>query len=206
MQLSRRRASHTTDRGHEPGGVGSSRRRSLRVRGRRSTLALLVFAGLLTPLLVGAVATGAEIPANFLVVEDQQGANDVNSDQVDLTLMGRDDSTAGFSKYVWNWDSTDSWTGSGQTGDACALYDTDGDGNINFAICVRVQNTNPTTVVKTADSPFVFSCSDTRSDRCSPADRSTAVHRQRHHGHEPRGVGSNLITDTDPFPTGETLR
>lgn len=121
MQFDLRRASHPTDRGRQSGEApGARSRRPFRTR--RSLLALLVVAGVLTPALLGSIATGAEIPSNFLTVVDQQGANDVNSDQVDLTLMGRDDSGTSF-KTVWNWDSTDSWTGKGQTGDACALYE-----------------------------------------------------------------------------------
>ncbi len=100
--------------------------------------------------------------------------------------MGRDDSDATTSKNVWNWDSTDSWTGNGQTGDACALYDTDGDGNINVAICVRVANTSPTTVVNVPPSPYVWTCNDGRPDRCFQPSGPLPYTDDRPHGHEPR--------------------
>ena len=102
----------------------------------------------------------------------------------------------------WLRDSTDSWTGSGQTGDACALYDTDGDGNINFAICVRVNNTSPTVVQKSADSPFVFTCTDARSDRCSQPSNPLPYTSSDITATSLFG-GANLITDTDPFPAGD---
>ena len=75
------------------------------------------------------------IPSNFFTVVDSGGANDEVS-QNDLTQMGRDDSDSSVFKLFWSWDSTDDWTGTGQTGDACALFDTDGDGKINGRGCL----------------------------------------------------------------------
>src|SRR5207249_8966428 len=87
-------------------------------------------------------STITSIPSNFFTVTDQQGANDVNSDQVDLTQFGRDDSNQLKYKLFWSWDSTDVWTGTGQTGDGCALFDTGSDGKIDKAVCARVANVN----------------------------------------------------------------
>ena len=95
-----------------------------------ATLAMLAITG----------TASAAIPSSFFTVIDQQGVNDVNADQNDLTQMGRDDSDAAMYKLFWSWDSTSHWTGNGQTGDACALFDSDGDGNVNYAVCARISN------------------------------------------------------------------
>src|SRR3954452_25408952 len=75
----------------------------------------------------------AAIPANYTVVVDVGGVNDENgSSQLELTQMGRDDTDATFYQIFWSWDSTDF---TAQTGDACALFDSDAEGNITFNIC-----------------------------------------------------------------------
>ena len=63
----------------------------------------------------------------------------------------------------WNWDDT-GLTGT-NTGDACALFDTDGDGNANFALCVTIGG-NPATQLSGV-SPRLYTCGDTRPDRCT---------------------------------------
>ena len=78
-----------------------------------------------------AVGAATAIPSNYLSVVDQGRANDVNAAQVDLTRFGRDDSNASLYKLFWSWDATDQWTGTGQTGDACALFDSNGDGKVD---------------------------------------------------------------------------
>src|SRR5918994_216841 len=121
---------------------------------------------------------------------------------VDLTQMGRDDSDATTYKLFWSWDAIDDWTGTGQTGDACALFDNDGDGNVNFSVCARIENpdADPTVVELTADSPFLFVCNDAWNDRCGQPEQVTIIT-----GVEAGQLGTldpdgNLITDTDPFP------
>src|SRR5918995_286490 len=138
--------------------------------GRTSVVTLAVvsaiaFFGLAGP----AAASHNTIPSGYFVVTDSGGANDVNASQVDLTQMGRDDTDAGTYKLFWSWDATDDWTGAGQTGDACALFDTDGDTNVNYAVCARITNpgADPSVVNLTADSPFLFLCSDGKDDRCT---------------------------------------
>ena len=182
-------------------------------RGKQQWLALALVAIGLTALAVGAVlGHGAtSIPANFFTISDQQGANDVNSEQVDLTQFGRDDSDATKFKLFWSWDSHDSWTGTGQTGDACALFDNDGDTKINFAICARVTNldANPEDVrlvQQDATHPvFAFECSDAKNDRCTqptgplPYSSPTQVDA----GVIGTLAKANLITETDPFAAGE---
>ena len=162
-----------------------------------ATLAMLLSAG----------SASAAIPASFFTVIDQGGVNDVNADQVDLTQMGRDDDDPLFYKLFWSWDSTSLWTGTGQTGDACALFDSNGNSRVNYAVCARIENpdADPTQATLTPNSPILFSCSDARDDRCSnPAPQIVAT------GLTAGTIGSqgldhdgNLITDTDPFaPAG----
>src|SRR5262249_43552625 len=80
--------------------------------------------------------------SGWFVVTDRQGADDINSSQVDLNLMGTLNNSNNVKKFVAAWDSTTDWTGTGQTGDICILYDTNNNGKIDFAICVRVNNFN----------------------------------------------------------------
>ena len=149
------------------------------------------------------VMSSMTIPYTFFSVTDQQGANDQPA-QSDLTHMGRDNSDPYYYKIFWSWDSIDQWTGTGSTGDACALFDSDGDGKVNYAVCGQItnQNANPNVVVQTTGSPFAFSCNNARTDRCgSPTSKSfTSTDIQA--GPLPGSTASpagNLITDTDPF-------
>jgi hypothetical protein len=183
-----------------------------RARPRWLTLVLLV-TGLTIAAVGGALGHSGvnSIPANFFTVQDQQGANDVPG-QVDLTQMGRDDTSSTTYKLFWSWDSIDSWTGSGQTGDACALFDNDNDTKINFVVCARVANLNANPgdvrlVPQDATHPvYLFTCSDAKNDRCtqptgpltytSPADADAGVLTSL--------AKANLITDTDPYPAGQS--
>ena len=151
-------------------------------------------------------ASAQDFP-NYLIVHDQQGPNDQPS-QVDLTQMGRDDTDADTYRLLWSWDSTTDWTGTGQTGDACALFDSDGDGNVNFVVCVRVENTNanPDSVTQEDGSPYAFTCSDAKNDRCTNPDPVDIDAGDVITGSIDPATGDlglstdNLITDTDPFP------
>src|SRR5437762_2841604 len=144
---------------------------------------------------------------SFFTVLDQQGANDVPY-QSDLTQMGRDDSDPSYYRIFWSWDSINQWTGNGQTGDACALFDSDGDSNINYAVCGQITNLNgnPNLVVQTTGSPFAFSCNNKRTDRCgNPVPKSyvsSGTSPDIQAGPLPGSTATppgNLITDTDPF-------
>ena len=169
-------------------------------------MAALASALLSLAVLAGAGSASAAIPSGFLAIVDQQGVNDVNADQSDLTQMGREDDDPAFYKLFWSWDSTSLWTGKGQTGDACALFDSGGDGKVDFAACARIENpnANPALAKLTADSPFLFACSNARDDRCSHPSPLLATGIQAgtidSGGLDRTG---NLITDTDPFaPAG----
>ena len=143
--------------------------------------------------------------------------NDVPG-QVDMTQMGRDTSANPDVRIFWNWDSISSWAGNGQTGDACALFDTDDtDANINYVVCARVQNTGalPSPVVLLPASEnhpaYLFDCSNKKNDRCTnPAPRAYDPGQVLA---GPLTVASNtltqsgagdLITETDPFAAGES--
>ena len=72
--------------------------------------------------------TSAFDPYIFLIpTTDDAGAND-DPDQSDLNSFTRADNVSGRLAVAWTWDDINSWTGSGQTGDACALFDTDAPG------------------------------------------------------------------------------
>src|SRR5262249_9141924 len=94
----------------------------------------------------GVVAGARPALAAGLCLPDTAGADDINANQKDLNEFcqsaGNDGGLAGCTSIdanlTWTWDDT-GWTGS-NTGDACALYDTDGDHKANFAVCVSVQN------------------------------------------------------------------
>jgi hypothetical protein len=177
-----------------------------RARSRWAVLAVLIGGVFGAAFVSQAAAT--TIPAGFFVVNDQQGANDVPG-QVDLTRMGRDDSVSGTYKIFMSWDSTDSWTGTGQTGDACALFDKNGNGGIDFVVCGQVNNpnANPAVVAQTTNSPYAFTCNDKKIDRCgTPSPVAYTWGTQIISG--PLGAVTvanrfaNLITNTDPFTAG----
>ncbi len=101
-----------------------------------------------------------------VVVIDEGGANDQGGPgQKDLTRHSVD--TAGLPTSIavtWNWDIV---TIDGKnTADGCALFDTDGDGRANKALCVTWSGSTPTQV---AGSPTLYTCNDSRADRCAGA-------------------------------------
>jgi hypothetical protein len=86
--------------------------------------------------------------------DDNVGQKDLNSFTFDY-----DNQASGNIAVSWNWDDT-AWSG-GNTGDACALFDTDGDGFINNAVCVGVGGAGVEQYTTT------YSCSDKDTDRCT---------------------------------------
>jgi uncharacterized repeat protein (TIGR01451 family) len=100
------------------------------------------------------------LPIVWTCQDDLQGPND-EPGQKDLTKMCSDYGQLPETLYTkWNWDEI-KWTGT-NTGDACNLIDTDNDGLANFSLCVSVEG-NPASFKNQA----LFSCSDTRPDRCT---------------------------------------
>jgi uncharacterized repeat protein (TIGR01451 family) len=96
-------------------------------------------------------------------ITDTAGAND-EPNQKDLTKLCVDYANQPVSvQTTWNWD--DKGSSGANTLDACSLFDTDGDGFINYSVCVT---TTGTTAV--LDAVTTYSCGDTKVDRCtSPA-------------------------------------
>jgi hypothetical protein len=140
------------------------------------------------------------IPSNFIWITNSNGANDINSEQNDLTTMGWDTNTdPNIIDLFWSWDTTNF---TAQKGNGCALFDANDNGNIDFAICAEVENVpsgDINSVYQTLISPLAVTCSDKKPDRCTqPEDllfdgnlESGNLQDFEHEG--------NLVTETDPF-------
>ncbi len=150
---------------------------------------IFLVAGLL--ILIGLTfSTALVASAVETCVVDSGGANDI-SGQRDLTRMCSD--PAGLPATIgikWQWDWT-GWTG-GNTGDACSLYDTDGDGNANYSLCITVRS-DPATY----QSSRLYSCTDARTDRCSGPTQLTGTSTCS------ANVQGTAAVPVDPFPTGD---
>lgn len=158
---------------------------NLKQRLSSSVVAMLFIAAQATALAVPFINPAA-VSAAPVCVSDTAGAND-EPGQKDLTQLCID--YAGLPTTVdttWNWDELG--TNGANTMDACNLFDTDGDGNINYAVCVTT--TDKPAVLQTTTT---YSCGDDKIDRCtSPA--------------TPIANGSTICAvsqqNTDPFPNG----
>ena len=120
----------------------------------------LILIALVASLLALGVAVIAFSPvlAVLACVNDTAGAND-EPGQKDLTMLCVD--TAGLPTSLsvsWNWDQIN--VSGDNTLDACSLFDTDGDGNVNFALCVTDPTDDPITVT-------LYTCGDAKNDRCT---------------------------------------
>ena len=95
-----------------------------------------------------------------LITLNDDGGPDDNVGQKDLNFLQVDDANLPTALAVnWGWDDT-AWSG-GNTGDACALFDTDGDRMANNAVCVGVggnpaveQYTNPVDMQRQSVRPM----------------------------------------------------
>jgi uncharacterized repeat protein (TIGR01451 family) len=117
---------------------------------------------------------------------DTAGAND-EPGQKDLTQLCVDYSNIPTSvATTWNWDQTG--TNGANSMDACNLFDTDGDGNINYAVCVDTKN-DPAQFQSTT----TYSCGDDKIDRCTSPNAVI-----------PNGGTTCAVSQVtnDPFPTG----
>jgi hypothetical protein len=130
-------------------------------RAKSRWFALLVVVAICTGLLATvALATDTTNPPTFTYVNDSLGPDD-EPGQKDLNSQSSVNDGA-FLWVSWKWDDT-RWPG-GNTGDACALFTTDSDQNIDFAVCVTVGG-NPAT--QQASSPRLYTCGDDKADRCT---------------------------------------
>jgi hypothetical protein len=123
----------------------------------------------------GGGGTSGQIFVNDIC--DDRGANDINSQQSDLNCFSRADNITGHIGLRWTWDAIAQWTGSGQTGDACALLDTNNNGTANFAFCVRITNNgDPNNIFQvTPGSPVLYKCKDSSPDRCASPNSEQAI-------------------------------
>src|SRR6185436_14018820 len=80
--------------------------------------------------------------------------------QKDLTMMSTDTTIPGTLVVTWNWDVLG--VAGANTLDACALFDTDGDGLANYSLCGTAAGSPATDIVET-----LYSCNDANADRCS---------------------------------------
>ena len=117
---------------------------------------------------------GTGSPVFGIDICDDAGANDTPA-QSDLNCFSRADNVTGTQWMRWTWDDINSWTGTGQTGDACALLDTNHDGGANFVLCVRIFNPNgdPTQIAQVAGSPVLYKCKDGAVDKCAKSVEQT---------------------------------
>lgn len=143
----------------------------------------VVFA--LSPLLLSPPASA--LASGFNCVNDTAGAND-EPGQKDLTKMCVNyDNVPTTLSTTWNWD--DLGTSGANTLDACNLFDTNNDGNIDYAVCVTTTG-NPASI----QSLTTYSCGNDRVDRCSSPKTEVSS-----------GTTSCTISsqNTDPFPAGD---
>ena len=142
-------------------------------------------------------------------VIDDLGADD-QPGQKDLSFLTEDtdDIGMGILGIAWGWDDTEFGNLGGNTGDACALFDTDADGFANFAFCVVVDG-NPAGLI----SKRRYSCNDTRADRCSgdsllPPPTSVATANVGGPGSDPfgpTGRGNSACGDNSNCLTADTV-
>src|SRR5262245_24999999 len=132
-------------------------------RGRSGASMALATWCVAVAMFIGVIGNPAAASATLQCTPDGQGAMD-EPGQKDLTEFCIDPTAAaGFDFVVaWSWDDVD-FSGN-NSGDACALFDTDMDGDANFALCVTVKG-NPAAL----DSVRRFSCANDRPDRCTNA-------------------------------------
>jgi uncharacterized repeat protein (TIGR01451 family) len=151
-----------------------------------------ILIALLMNLMIGPLAPVIDPASDVLAAPttaiDENGAND-EPGQKDLTRLTID--YAGLPTSVdvsWNWDEI-TWNGA-NTGDGCALFDTDDDLKVDAAVCVTISG-DPATL---SDVRLYDCTQDAKVDRCTG----------------PSEVASPSLTDcsvaqtsTDPFATGD---
>lgn len=110
------------------------------------------------------VTTSAIAAPSFTFDDDDQGAND-EPGQKDLTAQSSavDQAAPGHFFTAWKWDDT-AWSGN-NTGDGCSLFDINGDGFVEYAVCATVEGGKGPADV-TFDSVTVYSCNNKWAERC----------------------------------------
>jgi hypothetical protein len=122
-----------------------------------------------TAILLAMLLVSLASPAAAVVPPFNGCQNDVNlandeSGQTDLTQFCVEPGSGNFELYTrWSWDEV-SLSGN-NTGDGCALFDTDNDGNVNLSICVTVVNTSGGNLAYQATT--LYTCGNDKPDRCT---------------------------------------
>jgi len=129
-----------------------------------------MIAGISTFVLPASLAQASDVShcTNMIAIQDQVDDQGNVTDPIDDVPAQSDQNSMAFDfqHYCvsWTWDDTlPGGEGSGgNTGDACALFDTDGDGGINYALCAQVDSdgATPPEAVFGADGIRFFSCDD----------------------------------------------
>jgi hypothetical protein len=159
------------------------------------------------PLLAKTDFTDGKIPAPYFAVPDSGGANN-GPGQKDLTQMGWFEDVSNASNPVidlfWSWDEVT--VSGGNTLDGCALFDSNGNTLIDFAICGSINGKANAMYLK---SVTAYTCVDSRNDRCgSPAVQSYGSSDIVGGGlkanplSNPPLATDELTTNTDPFAAG----
>lgn len=134
-------------------------------------------------------------------VKDSDGGND-QPGQRDLTRLCRNFDKNNPLEITWNWDEI-SMSGN-NTADACALFDADSIGNTgyglaDYAVCVSWDKDGH----MLSDYPKLYSCNDTRSDRCSGHSAIVITHGTycdvSRSDDDPFGSGTNFPLDMQAY-------
>jgi plastocyanin len=132
-----------------------------------------------------------------LDLADAQGPND-QPGQKDLTKLSSDFGVFNVSPEIyvdWNWDELAGFSGN-NTGDACALFDTDGDGLVNYALCATIIEDDDGNLLQLWDdvngNGFLDAGEPFDSPRLYICDESPASVANR------RCTSSVLLNDADP--------
>ena len=166
-------------------------------KGRRklSLLVPIAVVAVMVPLFFAAGASAVlttSNPPTFTYVNDENGADD-QPGQKDLSAQAVATPSPGDLWVSWKWDVT-SLSGS-NTGDACALFDTNSNFKVNFAICVTISGSPATQLAGT--SPRVYTCGDGKVDRCtSTVAQVTTINSAC-------SVNQAGANTTDPFHSGQ---
>jgi hypothetical protein len=163
---------------------GKQRSFMMRISTLRSRWTLVILAALLAGI---ALTANVTIQAQQNCSEDLQGAND-EPGQKDVTY-GCVDSSEWPTKLVisWQWDEI-SWSGD-NSGDSCITFDSNGNGNADYAMCLSVAGTP----AELSSGPTLYTCRDTFRVNC---DGSEVI---------PGPYQTNCTVDIlplDPFPEG----
>ena len=134
-----------------------------------------------------AMAALNQNPEVLVCENDVDGVNDAPG-QKDLTMFCKDSPTIDPLNVTWNWDEI-LLTGA-NTADGCALFDTNLNGLADYVLC-NAWNNGQTQV---AGYPKLYSCNDSRSDRC-PGNTEIPI----------TGGTTCSISNAvdDPFPAGD---